>query len=165
MRFDPRSSDSPDVDRLRSLLRLNPDQLLFDLVPLEESELNPFDPEQILGELAVDTRSLMGVLYYMSNGVRPPEAHVNAGMVTSTVDGEGNTFDWSEVLGGLFQVESSKDYPRDAAVAVRHRGYWFYIADGDETSKSTFILLNQLFTLQAGDVEDEKPVLTLPIGG
>ena len=165
MRFDPRSSDSPDVKRLRSLLRLNPQQMRFELVPLEESELDPFDPKQRIGELALDTRSLMGVLYYMSNGVRPPKAHVKAGIVTSTADGEGNAFDWSEVLRDLFQVESSKDRPRNAAVAVRHRGYWFYIADDDETSKTTFILLNQLFTLQAGDVEEQKPLLTLPVGG
>jgi hypothetical protein len=44
-------------------------------------------------------------------------------------------------------------------------GIWFYIADGDQTSKSTFLLLGNLFRLQAGDVEDVKPVLTLPVGG
>lgn len=165
MRFDPRSSDSTDIARLRRLLRLKPEQMRFDLIPLEESELDPFQPEQCIGELAIDTRSLMGVLYYLSNGVRPPEAHLKAGIVTNTLDDEGNTFDWSEVLHDLFRVESSKDRPRNAAVAVRHRGYWFYIADNDETSKTTFILLNQIFTLQAGEVEVQKPVLTLPVGG
>ena len=55
--------------------------------------------------------------------------------------------------------------PSDAAFAVRHRGRWFYIADGDQSTKSTFLLLGNLFTLQAGDVEDAKPVLTLPVGG
>jgi hypothetical protein len=49
-------------------------------------------------------------------------------------------------------------------VVARHRGHWFYIADDDETSKSTFTLLNQLFALQSGDVEETKPVLTLPVG-
>ncbi len=165
MRFDPRSFDSADAVRFRSLLRLKRDQMRFELVPLEESKLDPFNPEQRIGELAIDTRSLMGVLYFAANGVRPPAVHVQAGIVTNTVDAEGNTFDWSDILHGLLRVESSKDRPRNAAVAVRHRGYWFYIADDDQTSKTTFNLLNQLFTLQAGDVDEQKPVLTIPVGG
>ena len=158
-------AESPDVDRLRELLRLNPDQTCFDLVEAEESEVRRFEPEQQLGELVVDTRSLTGVLYYLSNGVQAPPAHEEAGLVTRTVDAEGNPFDWSDVLGDLFTVHSSTRRPDNAAVSVRHRGYWFYIRDDDETSKSTFLLLNQIFALQAGGVERIKPVLTLPIGG
>jgi hypothetical protein len=107
----------------------------------------------------------MGVLYYLSNAVQPPQEHLDAGVVTTTVDANGKPFDWSAMLGGLFEVRSSKNSPPNPAVAVRHRGRWFYIADDDETSKSTFVLLHQLFSLRAGDVEESKPVLTLPVGG
>jgi hypothetical protein len=165
MRFDPRCSDSADANHLRSLLRLDRKKMRFDLVALEESQFDPFNPEQRIGELAIDTRSLIGILYYVSNAVQPPEAHLKSGIVTATVNDEGKTFNWSEVLDDLFRVESSKNRPRNAAVAVRHRGYWFFIADDDATSKTTFLLLNQLFTLQAGDVEEQKPVLTLQVGG
>jgi hypothetical protein len=67
----------------------------------------------------------------------------------------------------LFEVRSSDSWrrPPDAAFSVRHRGRWFYIADGDQTTKSTFLLLANLFTLQAGEVDEVKPVLTLPVGG
>jgi hypothetical protein len=47
---------------------------------------------------------------------------------------------------------------------VHHRGWWFYIADDDQTSKSTFGLLNILFSLQSSSGEGKSPLLTLPIG-
>ena len=165
MRVPPESNASPEIVRLRELLRLEPDRTRYDVVALEDSKLDPFKASQRIGELAIDTRSLMGVLYYLSNGVEPPREHERAGLVTVTVDENGVPFSWSSVLGGLFRVQSSAWPPRNAAVAVRHRGYWFYIAAADETSKSTFLLLEQLFSLQAGDVEEQKPVLTLPVGG
>ena len=64
----------------------------------------------------------------------------------------------------MFRVHTSESRPRNASVAVHHRDHWFYIADHEQSSKSTFMLLNQLFTLQAGDVSETKPVLTLPVG-
>ncbi len=137
------------------------------MVELEDSDFDPLDPEKRLTELGVDSRSLMGVLYYLSNGVQVPPEDVESGVVTATVDTDRNPFDWSTLLAGLFEVCSSDSLfrPSDAAVAVRHRGRWFYIADDDQTTKSTFLLLGQLFTIQSGDVEDVKPVLTLPVGG
>jgi hypothetical protein len=165
MRFGRQAADTREADRLRELLRLDPDQTCFELVEAEESEAGQLEPEQRLGELVVDSRSLMGVLYYLSNGVQAPPAHEKAGLVTRTVDAQGSPFNWSDVLTNLFAVYSSTRRPSNAAVSVRHRGYWFYIRDDDETSKSTFLLLNQIFALQAGGVEVTKPVLTLPIGG
>ncbi len=46
-----------------------------------------------------------------------------------------------------------------------HRGYWFYIANNDLETKSSFLLLQQLFSLQAGQSEAKGPTLTLPVGG
>jgi hypothetical protein len=158
------SNASPEADRLRELLRLDPDRRRFDLVAVEDSELDVFQPDQVLHEVAIDARSLMGVLYFLSNGVRVPEKHQNAGIVTTTVDANDHPFDWEQVLDDLFVVHSSKKRPKRASVAVRHRGHWFYIADDDQDSKSTFLLLHDLFSLQAGDVEETKPILTLPVG-
>jgi hypothetical protein len=165
MRFAPAAKNSADVMRLKELLQLAPNRNRFDIVALEDSELNAFDDHQQLDELAIDARSLMGVLYFLSHAVQPPAEHLESGIVTQTVAADGSPFDWSILLDDLFTVHSSSVPPRRAAVAVQHRGYWFYIADDDETSKSTFLLLSQLFTLQAGQVSETKPVLTLPVGG
>ena len=165
LRFSPESDASPEAAQLRKLLRLDPSQRRFGFVDAEDSELDAFEPDQVLHEMAIDARSLIGVLYYLSNGVQLPQEHVDAGVVNVTMDANDEPFDWKEVLAGLFTVETSKKRPERAAVAVRHRGHWFYIPDDDADSKATFLLLHDLFSLQAGDVEEIKPVLTLPVGG
>ena len=45
-------------------------------------------------------------------------------------------------------VHYSKKKPDDAVVAVKHRGYWFYVSDCDLDSKSTFNLLLELINLE-----------------
>jgi len=50
-------------------------------------------------------------------------------------------------------------------VKVRHRGWWFYIEDTDLNTKSTFLLLVQLFNLQAGQITTIAPALTIPVSG
>jgi hypothetical protein len=54
-------------------------------------------------------------------------------------------------LGGMFlrTIHSQKERPENAYVAVQYRGWWFYIADDDQSSKATFSLLNILFSLQS----------------
>jgi hypothetical protein len=159
------SDASREAARLRELLRLQPGQRRFELVRQEDSELDVFQPNQVLGEVAVDARSLVGVLYFLANGVHVPQKHLDDGSAVATMDARDEPFDWLEVLDDLFAVHSSKDRPKGAAVAVKHRDYWFYLAGDDASSKATFLLLKDLFSLQAGDVEEIKPVLTLPVGG
>jgi hypothetical protein len=156
---------SPEADRLRELLRLPASQSRFEVVALEEREPGPFARPDEYRELVLDTRSLMGALFYLSHGVDVPPEDLEAGLVTATRDAAGAPFDWSPLLGDLFRVHAGEDEPAGAAVAVRHRGRWFHVADDDESSKSTFMLLDQLFTLTAGDGEDVDPVLTLDVGG
>lgn len=167
MRFARAAETSVEAARLRDLLHLEPGRSRFDVVELEESGYDPLEPEKRLTELGIDTRSLVGVLYYLSNGVQVPPEDLESGAVTTTLDAGRNPFDWSTLLEDLFEVRTSDSLfrPSDAAFAVRHRGRWFYIADGDQTTKTTFLLLATLFTLQTGDVEEVKPVLTLPVGG
>jgi hypothetical protein len=50
-----------------------------------------------------------------------------------------------------------------AFVAIPYRGNWFYLADNDLDSKSTFMLLMQLFRLQAGSAKSIGPTLTIPV--
>ncbi|MDT8425897.1 MAG: hypothetical protein RQ733_07960 [Methyloprofundus sp.] len=109
-------------------------------------------------------RSIHSIMYYLSQNISVPDAHKNLGLVTNTVTKQGDFFDWNETPAGMvFKVMSSADKPNNAYLSVPYRGYWFYIADNDLNSKSTFMLLNHLFTLQAGQSQTEGPVLTLPV--
>jgi len=116
------------------------------------------------GELTFVTRSLMGTLYYLSQGVQVPEEHVRQGWVTVTRRADGTVFDWREVTGGLFEIKVQRERPEHAFVGVLYRDHWFYIDDSDLESKTTFGLLNLLFSLQSGSTKLVSPVLTLPVG-
>ena len=115
-------------------------------------------------EMALTPRSLLGVLFFLSQAVAPPPEHEEQGLVTVTRDAEGNRFDWSEVTGRVFNVRSQSAKPDNASVAVRHRGYWFYVEDTDLDSKTTLNLLHFLFSLKAGGEAGSAPILTLPAG-
>ena len=115
--------------------------------------------------LAVRTRSMMGVLFYLSHNTQVPEADEQGGLVTVTQTAAGERFDWNKVTGSLLKVGSAAQRPTDAFIAVQHRGAWFYIRNSDLESKSTFMLLSQLFNLQAGQIKTVAPALTIGVGG
>ena len=52
-----------------------------------------------------------------------------------------------------------------AYVKIRYRDHYYYIADNDLESKSTFMLLTEIFNMQAGQGVALMPTLTLPVGG
>jgi hypothetical protein len=83
--------------------------------------------------------------------------------VTITLDEAGLPFDWTRVTGSALRIQTSSDRPRDAAVAVRARDAWFFVADSDLESKSTLSLLAQILALQSGKVERVAPLVTLPL--
>jgi hypothetical protein len=161
MEFHPAPAQEEATARLRELLNLDASE---SHVGVSVGATGPRSSEPG-DQLIVGTRSLMGTLYFLSNAVEVPDDHGERGLVTTTLDEAGQPFDWTRVTGDLLRVHSQTWPPVGAAVAVQHRGHWFYIDDTDLNSKSTFALLSQLFALQAGGAESTTPVLTLPIGG
>jgi hypothetical protein len=115
-------------------------------------------------DLRLRTRSIQSAMFYLGNGVEIPNEHVERGIVPITRYPNGELFDWSEILSPLLTVHCSRERPDSAFVAVSFRGYWFYIADGDVASKSTFLLLANSFSLQAGDAKSLMPTLSVSIG-
>jgi len=84
--------------------------------------------------------------------------------VTVTRSLGGARFDWDRVTGRVFKVFAQRTKPDRAFIAVRHRGYWFYMDDTDLNSKTTFNLLHFLLSLQSGGDAGKAPILTLPAG-
>jgi hypothetical protein len=73
-------------------------------------------------------------------------------------------FNWDKTAGGsLFHIHQSEKQPDMTFVTIPYRGQWFYLTDNDLESKSTFMLLNQLFRLQAGAAKSAGPTLILPV--
>lgn len=164
LRVVPNALDDGMWLRLVPILGLKPGVSVFDLAVGAMHQMRdaagPGEQEQI----TVAPRSLMGILFYLSHAIEVPRSHRERGLVTATRTLNDEPFDWSDVTGDLLRVNSQKNPPKRAAVAVKYRGHWFYIDDADLNSKSTFALLAQLFALQAGGAEGVVPVLTLPVG-
>lgn len=115
-------------------------------------------------QLTVRTRSISSILFYLSQNIEIPKQHIDAGLVTVTKTQDGKNFNWGDTpAGSVFKIRSSDNYPEHAYLAIPYRGVWFYIADNDLQSKSTFMLLMQLFDLQAGQTKFSGPTLTLPV--
>ena len=116
--------------------------------------------------LHVRVRSIMSVLFYLSQNIKVPDEHKTAGLITVTRTTDGDEFNWDDTpAGNHFTVHSSKERPANAYISVPHQGYWFYISNDDLETKSSFLLVQQLFNLQAGQSKAEGPTLTLPVGG
>jgi len=145
------------VARLKHLLELDPE--------LDEYRLTTNPTFREANEIAIFPRSLMATMSYLSQAVEPPQRDLDAGRVTVTRRADGSVFDWSDMTGGLFRVLASGDEPNSTFIRVLYRDAWFYIDDSDLDSKSTFMLLDTLFQLQAGGAQGQVPLLTLPVGG
>ncbi len=164
-RIPPTAKERPEVKELVELLGLDPNQSEYEIqISVGGQPDLTVSPGQRT-KINIATRSLMGTLFYLSQAVQVPDTHREKGVVTTTRTADGAVFDWTQVTGDLLRIHSQRTPPSRAAVAVFHRGYWFYIDDADLTSKSTFGFLSQLFALQAGAIESAAPVLTLPVGG
>jgi hypothetical protein len=143
-----------DGDSLRALLQLDPTAQRFEVV----SSARRQQPTQ----LAVQGRSLMAVMFFLSHAVEVPEVHRVAGKVTVTRDTTGAEFDWSHVVGRLMRVRSGATEPTDAAVKVAVRDHWYWIDDSDLNSKTTFALLRLLLFLKSGERMAQPPIVTIP---
>ncbi|MBI1824765.1 MAG: hypothetical protein HY287_06495 [Planctomycetes bacterium] len=110
-------------------------------------------------ELALQTRSLLGTMFALSESFTPPADHLKSGQVLPGTPAEQNA------SAKWLDIQCSKLPVTNAFVQVHHNGYWFYIPRSDFRSKRTFSLLTYLFLLQSADVSGMGPMLTVPAGG
>ena len=138
---------------------------ILNIEPGREKYVITFSPKQNESDqIKVVTRSLLGVLFYLSQSVEAPEQDIKDGKVTRTLKENGDAFDWRELTGGLLQIKSKPHRPENATLMVFYRDTWFYIDDSDLNSKSTFSLLTQIYSLQSGSIKSTEPILTIGVG-
>tara|TARA_Y100000310_G_scaffold100755_1_gene98642 strand:- start:106 stop:1230 length:1125 start_codon:yes stop_codon:yes gene_type:complete len=155
--FAEEALELPETLKLIEMLRLTPNKTDYPLV-INVMDHNP-------NHVSIRTRSVMGILYLLSQSVEVPQEDVRKGKLTTTKYADGRPFYWSDLFSNLFQIKSSSEKPSDAFVRIKYRGSWFYIDDTDVESKRTYSLFSQIFAIQAGKIKVERPTLTLPIGG
>ena len=163
-----------DIKANQTYLHLDTSRLPSETKQLQKLlELDMSLPRYRLGEnillydddlIVFHTRTMMGVFYYLSQGIETPAEHISDGLVKQTTYPDGRIYDWSQTSGGkMLRIHSSRHYPEHAFLAIHYRDYWFYIADADITSKASFTLLTILFRLQSGAAKTNTPALTIPV--
>jgi hypothetical protein len=164
---NPVAIDHPVIRELEQLLNLEPGQPQYDLV-VASDVLDPLRaPTAPSTELRLMPRSTMQVYFFLSNGIEVPPEHVAHGLIRPPVAPDGTLFDLRAVTAGLFTVHVKAGHkpPAEAYVAVKYRGYWYYIDDCDQVSKTTLALLLDISRLDFAAPESVTgPFLTLPIG-
>lgn len=155
---DNRYINTPAVRNIRKLLNIpnnGKDIILSDIVTDNAKDNVVF----------VKTRSIYGIMTFLSYGVQIPESDVRAKYVYTYYNPDGTRFDWTPLTQGLLKVYSSQREPVDTFIKVFVHNHWFYIKNNDLDSKSTFTLLTRLITLTAGSElgkAQSGPLLTLP---
>ena len=109
------------------------------------------------------TRSPIGVMQFIAQSIEVPQEHYNLGIVTDTVDTNGERFNWDRVTGRVVTISSQKEKPEGAFLSVPYRDWWFYIPDSDLNSKTTFSLLSMLISMQSGRIENTGVINTISL--
>ena len=112
--------------------------------------------------LAVQTRSVAEILHSVAASIEVPGEHVKEGLVqVRSVPPEA-----SGTLGPILRIHSSRSTPRQANVAVQHRGWWYYVDDTDLASKRAFLQIQMLFMTRLSEATrgaQATPLLTIPV--
>lgn len=116
-------------------------------------------------EIVIETRPILAAMFYLGQGIRLPESVVEEGRAAVVRDPSGEPFDWAPVFADLFEVHSASWPPgSESYMTVKYGGDYYYIRQDDIQSKEVLTMLSMVFTLQAGSVPADRPVLTLPVG-
>ena len=166
LRIRPAYVNSPEMQEVAKIFHLTPGLSKYRI----KSELNEEVNQRLPNALGNDTiymnlRSVLQVMTFLSKGVCIPDEHVASGIAPTTLDQNGQPYDWTQVTAGNFIVHAQKHRPRAAEVAVPYRGYWFYIALDDVNTRAALAILEIVVALQESTDRAAGPLLTLPIGG
>jgi hypothetical protein len=110
-------------------------------------------------EIALLTRSMAEILLEVAAGIEVPADHVTQGRTAASTRLAGSEDPRDRPF---VRIRSSASPPGDSYAAVRYRGTWYWIDDGDFASKRIFSVLMIFFSLAETGVTPQAPVLTVP---
>ncbi|MCX7115720.1 MAG: hypothetical protein NTW08_07430 [Gammaproteobacteria bacterium] len=129
---------SPEAKAIKKLLH----------IPQQYQDIVLFYKKLPIPNMAVlYTRSILGTMFFISNGIHAPDEHIRKGIVRAYYDTHHHRYHWNPLMNDIFQAYVSATYPTDAYLAVYIYNYWFYIKRGDMRSIATFTYLRTLHGL------------------
>jgi hypothetical protein len=135
---------------IRRLLRMSPDAQKFVLIysPTRGAE----------NELAVNSRSMLQIMQAFASYVEVPEAHLKDHSVWTFPD-QAST---AQARHQDVRIFSGKQKPASTFAAVRYRGHWFWIDNGDLQTKRALTVIVFIFTLAETGSTEKLPLITIP---
>jgi hypothetical protein len=105
-----------------------------------------------LGDIGISTRSTIDLIENLRAAIELPQKHNRAGLAIN--------YPPMGLAGKDIRIRSSPDKPKTASLAVKYRGYWFFIEETDQLKKYFFqgcapVLVRQ--HRQFGRSEDRRP--------
>ena len=111
-----------------------------------------------LGGIGISTRSTTDLIEILRAAIEIPQEHNRPGL---TVD-----YPPLGLAGRDILIRSSKNKPKTASMAVKYRGYWFYIEETDQPTKLFFRSMRLFWSVSIASSADSRtaaPVLTIPV--
>ena len=112
-------------------------------------------------DVYVQTRTVLGLLNYLSKGVDLPPEDVRNKQVPMTYYANGKPFDWHRITIGMIRVHTSNQRPANDYATVNYRHHWFYIPNDDFESKETLSLMAIIMGIYSGEIKTFQPVFTV----
>jgi hypothetical protein len=110
-------------------------------------------------EIDMMTRSMLQIMFEFSALVLVPQGDVAQGKASPGLTDAQS----ANPLGGPpLRILVTDSAPESAYVAAQYDRRWFWIADNDIQSKSTFVILMLLFSIADTGVKGAAPVVTIP---
>lgn len=115
-----------------------------------------FRPNQI----AILTRSFLGVLAHISGQIDVPDADIEAQRTLASIRYAGGE------QRPVVVVHTAQSKPSDAFATIRYRGQWFWVSDSDFDSKVAFSVVQILNAIAQGEAADSSkaPILSISTG-
>jgi hypothetical protein len=110
-----------------------------------------------LGGIGISTRSTADLIEILKAAIELPPEHDRAGLAIN--------YPPMGLAGKDIHIRSSNDKPETASLAVKYRGYWFYIDETDLPTKQFFRALRLFWSVSVASSADQMaaPVLTIPV--
>jgi hypothetical protein len=110
-------------------------------------------------EVDMKTRSMLEIMLEFAAAVQVPESDVAEGKASP---GAVSSRPEEPPSGPPMRIRVSDTRPKDAYVAAEYNRRWYWIADTDIQSKTTFGVVMLLFSISETGIKGAAPVITIP---
>ena len=110
-------------------------------------------------EIDMKTRSMLEIMLEFAATVQVPQSDVAEGKAMPGAVRSRPEEPWS---GPPMRIQVGDAPPKDAYVATEYDHRWYWIADSDIQSKTTFAVVMLLFSISETGIKGAAPVVTIP---